>query len=129
MPTLRILLHRANILERVVDGLRLADGHLFSMPICLDVSKESIADLKIKPGARITLRDMRDDRNLAIITVEDVYKPDKLVALGHCPTAVMLISVGKRKLRRYLEEIMSIRRLNIYSNQRRNTMWGVKLML
>jgi sulfate adenylyltransferase len=61
----------------VVRESRLADGHLFSMPINLDVSKERIEELSIKPGARITLRDPRDDRNLAIITVEDVYRPDK----------------------------------------------------
>ncbi|KAI9843985.1 MAG: Sulfate adenylyltransferase [Thelocarpon superellum] len=61
----------------VVHELRLADGNLFSIPICLDVSQQSISDLGIKEGARITLRDFRDDRNLAIITVEDVYKPDK----------------------------------------------------
>ncbi|KAL9099668.1 MAG: hypothetical protein Q9187_009463, partial [Circinaria calcarea] len=47
------------------------------MPICLDISKETIDDLRIRPGSRITLRDLRDDRNLAIITVDDVYKPDK----------------------------------------------------
>ncbi len=47
------------------------------MPICLDVSEETIKDLGIKAGARITLRDFRDDRNLAIIQVEDVYRPDK----------------------------------------------------
>lgn len=56
---------------------RLANGDLFSMPICLDASEERINELGIKPGARITLRDFRDDRNLAIIQVEDVYKPDK----------------------------------------------------
>lgn len=61
----------------VVENLRLADGNLFSIPICLDASKETIDELRIKAGARITLRDFRDDRNLAIITVEDVYKPDK----------------------------------------------------
>lgn len=61
----------------VVDNLRLADGNLFSMPITLDVSKEEIDKLGINPGARITLRDCRDDRNLAILTVDDVYKPDK----------------------------------------------------
>ena len=49
------------------------------MPICLDVSQQSIDTLNIKPGARLTLRDFRDDRNLAIITVDDVYKPDKYV--------------------------------------------------
>ena len=61
----------------VVKNLRLADGSLFSMPICLDVSEKTIELRGIKPGARITLRDFRDDRNLAIMTVDDVYKPDK----------------------------------------------------
>ncbi|MCJ1366469.1 Sulfate adenylyltransferase [Acarospora aff. strigata] len=61
----------------VVKESRLADGNLFSMPINLDLSKEKIEELDIKAGVRITLRDSRDDRNLAIITVDDVYKPDK----------------------------------------------------
>lgn len=61
----------------VVENLRLADGTLFPIPITLDVSKEEIDAAGIKPGARITLRDFRDDVALAILTVEDVYKPDK----------------------------------------------------
>ena len=63
----------------VVAENRLADGNLFSMPICLDLSKEEIEELGIKAGARVTLRDSRDDRNLGIMTVDDVYKPDKKV--------------------------------------------------
>ena len=55
----------------------MADGKLFSMPICLDVSEQTIEKAGLKPGSRATLRDFRDDRNLAIITIEDVYKPDK----------------------------------------------------
>lgn len=47
------------------------------MPITLDISKETIEELGVKAGARVTLRDFRDDRNLAIITVDDVYRPDK----------------------------------------------------
>ena len=47
------------------------------MPITLDLSKETIEEVGIKAGARIALRDLRDDRNLAILTVEDIYKPDK----------------------------------------------------
>jgi sulfate adenylyltransferase len=62
---------------RVVKDLRLADGNLFSMPICLDISKATIKSLGLRKGARVTLRDPRDDRNLAILTVDDVYKPDK----------------------------------------------------
>jgi len=61
----------------VVEKNRLADGNLFSIPITLDVTKERIEELGVKAGSRVTLRDFRDDRNLAIITVDDVYKPDK----------------------------------------------------
>lgn len=61
----------------VVDNLRLASGALFSIPICLDIDERTIRLKKIVPGARITLRDFRDDRNLAILTVDDIYKPDK----------------------------------------------------
>uniref|UniRef100_A0A060T6D9 Sulfate adenylyltransferase n=1 Tax=Blastobotrys adeninivorans TaxID=409370 RepID=A0A060T6D9_BLAAD len=63
--------------DGVVENLRLADGTLFSMPINLDLSKEEIDANGVKPGARLTLRDSRDDSALAILTVEDVYKPDK----------------------------------------------------
>ena len=55
----------------------MVDGNLFSMPITLDVSKQRIEELGVKAGGRYTLRDFRDDRNLAIITVDDIYKPDK----------------------------------------------------
>ncbi|CAG8979087.1 hypothetical protein HYALB_00000216 [Hymenoscyphus albidus] len=61
----------------VVTENRLTDGNLFSMPITLDISKEQVEELGVKAGARIALRDFRDDRNLAIITVDDVYVPDK----------------------------------------------------
>ena len=61
----------------VVAESRLADGSLFSMPITLDVSQATVDSKSIKAGAKITLRDFRDDRNLAILTVDDVYKPDK----------------------------------------------------
>ena len=55
----------------------MADGKLFSIPICLDISEAIIEKAKLKPGARATLRDFRDDRNLAILAIEDIYKPDK----------------------------------------------------
>lgn len=64
---------------RVVENLRLADGNLFSMPICLDVSGNTVQKYDLKAGRRVALRDFRDDRNLAIITIDDIYKPDKSV--------------------------------------------------
>ncbi|GHJ84750.1 hypothetical protein NliqN6_1152 [Naganishia liquefaciens] len=60
----------------VRDTLRLKDGNLFSMPITLDVSQEQIKELGLEKGARVALRDPRDDACLAILTVEDLYKPD-----------------------------------------------------
>ncbi|KAI5464312.1 hypothetical protein BGZ63DRAFT_351695 [Mariannaea sp. PMI_226] len=62
----------------VVETNRLANGALFGMPINLDVDQATIDRLAIKAGTRITLRDFRDDRNLAIFTVEDIYRPDKV---------------------------------------------------
>ena len=47
------------------------------MPITLDLGAEEIQQLNLKAGNRVTLRDFRDDSNLAILTVEDVYKPNK----------------------------------------------------
>lgn len=61
----------------VVEDLRLKNGALFSMPICLDISQKQAESLGLKAGSRVTLRDFRDDRNLAILTIDDVYKPDK----------------------------------------------------
>ena len=51
------------------------------MPICLDVSEDIVKKNDLKAGTRVALRDFRDDRNLAIITIDDVYKPDKSVIL------------------------------------------------
>ncbi|MCJ1263327.1 Sulfate adenylyltransferase [Lobaria immixta] len=63
--------------NKVVTSLRLTDGCLFSIPICLDVSESTIQEAGLRLGARATLRDFRDDQNLAIITIDDIYKPDK----------------------------------------------------
>ena len=53
------------------------------MPICLDIAEDTIKNNGLKSGVRVALRDFRDDRNLAIITIDDVYKPDKsVVSLG-----------------------------------------------
>lgn len=64
--------------KSVVDTLRLANGTLFPIPVNLDVSQADIDRLNIKPGARLALLDPRDDEPLAIITVEDIYSPNKV---------------------------------------------------
>jgi sulfate adenylyltransferase len=55
-------------MSSVVSTLRLVDGSLFPMPITLDVSQEQIDSLKLANGARVTLRDARDEAPLAILT-------------------------------------------------------------
>ena len=47
------------------------------MPITLDASQETIDAGKLQAGSRVTLRDFRDDRNLAILTIDDIYRADK----------------------------------------------------
>ncbi|KAF9568063.1 ATP-sulfurylase [Agrocybe pediades] len=62
----------------VVDNLRLANGVLFPIPVTLDVSRADIERFSIVPGSRVALLDPRDEETLAIITVEDIYTPDKV---------------------------------------------------
>lgn len=61
--------------ESICDNMRLASGQIWSIPITLDVSEETAKSFS--EGERIVLRDPRDDAPLAIITVADVYKPNK----------------------------------------------------
>lgn len=62
--------------DRVVNELRLADGTLWPVPITLDVSEAFAASIQV--GAEIALRDVQGVP-LAVLTVDDIYFPDKLV--------------------------------------------------
>ncbi|TCD69229.1 Sulfate adenylyltransferase [Steccherinum ochraceum] len=64
--------------KNVVANLRLENGTLFPIPVTLDVSRNDISRLDIAPSRRIALRDPRDDEALAILTVTDVYQPDRV---------------------------------------------------
>ncbi|KAJ3194227.1 Sulfate adenylyltransferase [Irineochytrium annulatum] len=63
--------------ESVLKNMRLADGTLWPMPINLDLSAQQIQKLGLKHGSRLALRDPRDDSVLAILTVQDIWQPDK----------------------------------------------------
>lgn len=63
--------------ENVVENMRLASGHVFTIPITLDATKQKVEELGLKPGSRVALRDFRDLSALAIITIEDLWQPDK----------------------------------------------------
>ena len=60
--------------ESVVDKLQLANGRLWPVPIVLDVSDEFAA--KLEKGQKIALRDSEGFMP-AIMTVEDIWQPDK----------------------------------------------------
>ena len=64
--------------ESVVEKLRLADGTVWGMPITWDVDQATIERTKLAPGSRVTLRDWRDESPIAILTVDDIYRPDKV---------------------------------------------------
>ncbi len=60
--------------ESVLDTMRLADGTLWPLPICLDV-KEEVAN-RISIGDQVALRD-QEGLLLAVLTIESKWKPDK----------------------------------------------------
>lgn len=60
--------------ESVLQDMRLADGSVWPMPMCLDVS-ESFAST-LENGQRVALND-REGFLLAILTVQDTWCPDK----------------------------------------------------
>jgi sulfate adenylyltransferase len=61
--------------DRVVSDMRLADGTLWPIPIVLDVDEAFAAALP--ENARISLNDTQGTP-LAVLTVEDVYFPDRI---------------------------------------------------
>ncbi len=60
--------------ESVLEHMRLSDGTVWPMPICLDVSQKMAQS--IEKGMRIALRD-EEGFMLAVLTVEDTWQPDK----------------------------------------------------
>ena len=52
----------------MVENLRLADGTLFPIPVTLDLSRDDLDRLEVTPGARLALRDPRDEEILAVFT-------------------------------------------------------------
>jgi sulfate adenylyltransferase len=61
--------------DRVLADMRLADGTLWPMPITLDVDEAFAASLP--KNAQVSLNDVQGTP-LAVLTVEDVYFPDRI---------------------------------------------------
>ena len=60
--------------EAVCQSMRLGDGHLWPVPVTLDIT-ETLAK-SLKPGSTLTLRD-EEGVMLAVLHVEDVWQPDR----------------------------------------------------
>ena len=60
--------------ESVLNGLRLAGGALFPIPVCLDVSASKAGSLEI--GQSVALRD-QEGLLLAVMIIEDVWPVDR----------------------------------------------------
>ncbi|KAJ5555553.1 sulfate adenylyltransferase aps-Penicillium chrysogenum [Penicillium sp. DV-2018c] len=105
--------------DGVVENNRLVDGNVFSMPITLDASQEVIEKNKLQAGSRITLRDFRDDRNLAILTIDDIYRPDKAkeakLVFGGDPEHPAIVYLNKTVQEFYIGgKIEAVNKLNHY---------------
>jgi sulfate adenylyltransferase len=72
---LRGFLRRADY-DSVVNEIRLQDGTIWPLPICLDVSEKMANDLET--GQRMALLD-GEGFMLAVLNVEEIWKPDKSV--------------------------------------------------
>jgi len=59
----------------VVETMRLSDGTVWPIPICLDVEEHIAAKLSV--GIRVALND-QEGFLLAILTIGDIWKPDKV---------------------------------------------------
>ncbi|KAI9296579.1 ATP-sulfurylase [Neoconidiobolus thromboides FSU 785] len=62
--------------QSVLDNLRLESGLLWPIPINLDAKESDLVNFQV--GSRVALRDPRDDRVLAILNIEDIYKANKV---------------------------------------------------
>jgi len=62
----------------VVNNMHLPDGTIWPMPICLDITEEKALEIE-KSGARqIVLRD-GEHNPIAVMDVEDIWKPNKQI--------------------------------------------------
>ena len=60
--------------DTVIETMRLVDGTIWPIPICLDVDEKTAGELKI--GGQVALND-QEGFLLAILTVETIWQPDK----------------------------------------------------
>ncbi|MGB3222150.1 MAG: bifunctional sulfate adenylyltransferase/adenylylsulfate kinase [Desulforhopalus sp.] len=60
--------------DAVIKTMRLADGTVWPIPICLDIDEQTVNKLKV--GMRVALND-QEGFLLAILAIDDIWQPDK----------------------------------------------------
>ncbi|EKX54914.1 hypothetical protein GUITHDRAFT_159102 [Guillardia theta CCMP2712] len=63
--------------KKVVDDMRLPSGLLFGLPIVFDTNRDDFV-----PGKKVLLK--QGDRDIAVFTIEDRFKPDKVHECKQC---------------------------------------------
>jgi len=66
-----------DVYKNVVMEMRLPDGNLFGLPIIFDTDREDFV-----AGKKVLLK--QGDRDIAVLTIKDRYKPDKVVECKQC---------------------------------------------
>ncbi len=60
--------------QSVLDRMRLADGILWPLPVCLDINDQTAR--RLAPGQKVAIND-EEGFMLAVLTVGDLWRPDK----------------------------------------------------